>query len=185
MWLGEFLLENFTGDLEYHPRRAALYLGLGVAAPYFWAFSSPKRRFTAIPLAFSLGSLPLVVKEIFLLRKSSEGIILSEQNVYESSNRSNRKGLPSLPCQIAQIVRDFGAGGILLWPLLRYGKALDNSWDSVSSSRIPDQVHGDRCTDAALLPLIPTGVPPAAPVWVISVETGKSGRLMWDGWSLS
>ena len=133
MSVGEFLLENFAGDLEYHPRRAALYLGLGVAAACFWAFSPPESKFTAIPLIFGLGSLTLVVKGIFLLRKSSEGIGLSEQEVSELADRSNRKDLPPLPNQVAQIVQDFGAGGMLLWPLLRYGKGLDNSWDNAPS----------------------------------------------------
>jgi len=71
MSLGEFLLENFAGDLEYHPRRAALYLGLGMTATCFWVFSSLEKRFTPIPLVFALGSLTLVVKGVFLLRKSS------------------------------------------------------------------------------------------------------------------
>ena len=136
MSLGEFLLENFAGDLEYHPRRAALYLGLGVAAACFWVFSSPETRFTAIPLVFALGSLTLVIKGVFLVRKSSEGVGLSEQEVSELSNRSNRKDLPSLPYQVAQIVQDFGAGGMLLWPLLRYGKGLDNSWDNAPSFKV-------------------------------------------------
>jgi hypothetical protein len=136
MSLGEFLLENFAGDLEYHPRRAALYLGLGVSAAFFWVFSSPETRFTAIPLVFALGSLALVVKGIFLLRKSSEGIGLSEQEVSELISRSNRKDFPPLPYQVAQIVQDFGAGGMLLWPLLRYGKGLDNSLDNAPSFKV-------------------------------------------------
>ncbi len=136
MSLGEFLLENFAGDLEYHPRRAALYLGLGMAAACFWVFSSPETRFTPIPLIFALGSLTLVIKGVFLFRKSSEGIGLSEREVSELSNRSNRKDLPSLPYQVAQIVQDFGAGGMLLWPLLRYGKGLDNSWDNAPSFKV-------------------------------------------------
>jgi hypothetical protein len=136
MSIGEFLLENFAGDLEYHPRRAALYLGLGVAAASFWAFSSPETRFTPIPLVFALGSLTLLVKGVFLLRKSSEGIGLSEQKVSALSKSSNRKDLPSLPNQVAQIVQDFGAGGMLLWPLLRYGKGLDASWDNAPSFKV-------------------------------------------------
>jgi hypothetical protein len=134
--LGEFLVENLAGDLEYHPRRAVLYLGLGVAAACFWVFSSPETRFTAIPLVFALGSLTLVVKGVFLSRKSSEGFGLSGQEVSELSNRSNRKDLPSFPYQVAQIVRDFGAGGMLLWPLLRYGKGLGNSWDNAPSLKV-------------------------------------------------
>jgi hypothetical protein len=114
MSIGEFLLENFAGDLEYHPRRAALYLRLGVAAACFWAFSPPETRFTPIALTFALGSLALLIKGVFLLRKSSEDIGLSEQEVSELSNRSNMKDLPSLPYQVAQIVQDFGAGWMLL-----------------------------------------------------------------------
>jgi hypothetical protein len=136
MSLGDFLLENFAGDLEYHPRRAALYLGVGVAAACFWVFSSPETKFTPTPLIFALGSLTLAINGIFLLRKSSEGIGLSEQEVSELSNRTNRKDLPSLPYLLAQIVQDFGAGGLLLWPLLRYGKSLDKSWDNAPSYQV-------------------------------------------------
>jgi hypothetical protein len=136
MSLGEFPLENFAGDLEYHPRRAALYLELSVSPAFFWVFSSPETMFTAIPLVFALGSLTLVVKGVFHLRKSSEGISLSEQEVSELSNQSNSKDLPSLPYQVAQIVQDFGAGGMLLWPLLRYGKGLDNFLDNAPSFKV-------------------------------------------------
>jgi len=136
MSIGEFLLENFAGDLEYHPRRAALYLALGVAAACLWVFSSPKTRFTPIPLIFALGSLTLLTKGVFLLRKSSEGIGLSEQEITELSQQSNRQEFPSLPYQVAQIVEDFGAGSMLLWPLLRYGKGLDNSWDNAPTFKV-------------------------------------------------
>ena len=136
MSIGEFLLENFAGDLEYHPRRAALYLGLGVAAAGFWAFSSPETKFTPMPLICALGSLTLLTKGIFLLRKSSEGIGLTEQQISELSDRSNGKEFPSLPFQVAQIVQDFGAGGMLLWPLLHYGKGLDNSWDNAPTFKV-------------------------------------------------
>src|SRR5438046_1059641 len=55
--LREFFLENFAGDLEYHPRRAMLYLGLAVATMCFWIFSAPEVKFMTIPLIFGLGSL--------------------------------------------------------------------------------------------------------------------------------
>ncbi|PYT92510.1 MAG: hypothetical protein DMG36_14550 [Acidobacteria bacterium] len=35
MTLREFFFENFSGDLEYHPRRAMIYLGLAVASLCF------------------------------------------------------------------------------------------------------------------------------------------------------
>jgi len=50
--LREFFLENFAGDLEYHPRRGVLYLGLAVAALCFWILSAPEAKFSTIPLVF-------------------------------------------------------------------------------------------------------------------------------------
>jgi hypothetical protein len=126
----EFFLENFAGDLEYHPRRAMIYLGLGVAALGFFVFSPSEMKFTATPLVFALGSLTLLLKGIFLLRKSSEGLGLSQQELDSLSDPSNRKSLPSIPNQAAQIVQDFGAGPLLLWPLLNAGKDIDQSWNN-------------------------------------------------------
>jgi hypothetical protein len=71
--LREFLLENLAGDLEYHPRRAILYLALAV---------------------------------------------VTHAELAELSNPFQRKSLPSIPNQAAQIVQDFDAGSLYLWPLL-------------------------------------------------------------------
>jgi hypothetical protein len=106
----EFLMENFAGDLEYHPRRAMLYLSLGIAAACFWKFSPHEARFTAIPLIFVLGSLTLFVKGIFLFRRSSEGLGLSHQELTDLSSPSRRKNLPSITAQAAKVVQDFGTG---------------------------------------------------------------------------
>jgi hypothetical protein len=126
----DFFLENFAGDLEYHPRRALLYLGLGIGAGCFWAFSPYEKRFTAVPLIFALGSLTLFVKGIFLLRKSSEGLGLSHQELTDLSDSSRRKDLPSITSQAAQVLEDFGTGSFLLWPLLNIGKDMDPSWSN-------------------------------------------------------
>jgi hypothetical protein len=133
--LREFFLENFAGDLEYHPRRAVLYLGLAVAAVCFWIFSPPEVKFTTLPLVFVLGSIMLLVKGIFLLRKSSEGLGLTQSELDALSHPSNRKRLPSIPNQAAQIVQDFGVGPLLLWPLLNAGKDIDHSW--INPPRVP------------------------------------------------
>jgi len=133
--LREFFLENFAGDLEYHPRRPVLYLILVVAALCFWIFSAPEIKFTTIPLVFGLGSLSLLLKGIFLLRKSSEGLGLTSSELADLSDASNRKSLPSLPNQAAQIVQDFGVGPLLLWPLLNGGKDIDHSW--INPPRVP------------------------------------------------
>jgi hypothetical protein len=127
--LREFLLENIAGDLEYHPRRAVFYLSLAAASLCLWIFSPSERKFTAVPLVFALGSFTLLLKGIFLLRKSSEGLGLSEQELANLSDLTNRKSLPSIATQAAQIVQDFGTGGLLLWPILNVGKDIDNAWN--------------------------------------------------------
>ncbi len=126
----EFFLENFASDLEYHPRRAAVYVVLAAGAGCFWIFSPAEIKFTAVPLVFALGSLTLLGKGLFLLRPSSEGIGLSDAELTELATTSQRKDLPSIPAQAAQIVQDFGAGGLLLWPLLNLGKDIDQTWSS-------------------------------------------------------
>jgi len=126
----EFFLENFAGDLEYHPRRATLYLSLGSVALCSWVFSAHATKFTVIPLVVVLGSLTLLLKGIFLLRKSSEGLALSPQEIVALSDSSNRKSLPSITAQAAQITQDFGTGAFLLWPLLNVAKDIDQSWSN-------------------------------------------------------
>jgi hypothetical protein len=128
--LREIFLENLAGDLEYHPRRAMIYLSLAIAALCFWIFSSPKAKFSTLPLVFVLGSLALLLKGVFLLRKSSEGLGLTQQEHDQLSDPSNRKSLPSLPNQAAQIIQDFGAGSLLPWPLLNVGQDIDHSWSN-------------------------------------------------------
>jgi len=120
--LREFFFENFAGDLEYHPRRAVLYLGLAVAALCFWIFSPREAKFSALPLVFVLGSVTLFLKGIFLLRKSSEGFGPTPSELADLSDPCNRKTLPSVPNQAAQIVQDFGGGSLLLWPLLKLAR---------------------------------------------------------------
>jgi hypothetical protein len=132
----EFFLQNFAGDLEYHPRRAAIYLLLAVRAAGFWILTLPESKFTTVPLAFALGSLTLLGKGIFLLRRSSEGLGLSHAELAEPATTPKRKSLPPFPEQAAQIVQDFGTGGLLLWPLLGWGKDVDSAWSSPPELRV-------------------------------------------------
>lgn len=122
----EFFLENFAGDLEYHPRRAAVYLLLAAGAACFWIFSPAENKFTTVPLVSALGSLTLLGKGIYLLRPSSEGFGVSDAELATA----RRKSLPSIPAQAAQVVQDFGTGGLLLWPLLAFGVDIDQDWKS-------------------------------------------------------
>lgn len=136
MTIREFFLENFAGDLEYHPRRAVLYLTLGAIAFCSWLFSPKEGKFTVIPLVVVLGSLTLLLKGIFLLRKSSEGLGLSQQEITALFESPKRKSLPSIPAQAAQIAQDFGSGAFLLWPVLNVGKDIDQSWSNPPLFRV-------------------------------------------------
>ena len=127
MSVRDSLLENLGGDLEYHPRRAALYLVIAAATICFWIFSPPEDKYRYVPLVFALGGLALLLKGILLLRKSSEGIGLSEKDISNLSGAYKRKNLPPLPSQAGQILQDFGTGPLLLWPLLKLGSDANNS----------------------------------------------------------
>src|SRR5579859_8148962 len=108
MSLRESLVENFAGDLEYHPRRAVMYLALAIAAGAFWFHCPGDTKFATVPLVFVFGALSLITKGIFLLRRSSEGLGLSQHDFAALSE--NQKHLPSVPAQAAQVLQDFGAG---------------------------------------------------------------------------
>ena len=132
MSIRESIFENFAGDLEHHPRRAAVYLFLAVAAVSFWISTESEDKFTVTPLVFALGSITLALKGVFLLRKSSEGFGSTPFNAAPSSALP-RKTLPNLPTQAAQIVQDFGAGSLLLWPTLNVAREFNASWTSPPS----------------------------------------------------
>ncbi|MGH9733302.1 MAG: hypothetical protein ACRD8A_01770 [Candidatus Acidiferrales bacterium] len=129
MTFRETLLDNFAGDLEDHPRRGFLYLILGTAAMCLWVLTPPPGKLTVIPLILGLGSLTLLLKGLFLFRKSSEGLGLSDRDLAELSDPSHRKELPPIAIQAAQILQDFGTGAFLLWPLLHFGGAINPSWN--------------------------------------------------------
>jgi hypothetical protein len=134
--LRDTFLENFAGDLEYHPRRAVLYLILGAAALCFWIFSPSDTKSTTVPLVFALASLVLLIKGVFLLRKSSEGLGFTQPKLADLSHPSNRKSLPALNQQAAQLLQDFGAGPLLLWPLLNFAKEFDHSSSDLPHFRV-------------------------------------------------
>jgi hypothetical protein len=80
----------------------------------YWVFSPSETRFTVIPLVFALGRLTLLDKGVFLLRNSSEGLGLSEQELAKLSDPAVRKTLPPLPKPLklfrisAQVSYSFG-----------------------------------------------------------------------------
>jgi hypothetical protein len=140
MAIREFVFENLIGDLEYHPKRGLVYLGLGVAALCVWLFEPSDTRFSVIPLVSGVGSLALFLKGIFFLRKTSDGLGdshqglgLSRQSVAQLSRPSPPKTFPSIPALTAQIIQDFGAGGLLAGPLLHTADNVTDSRHNISS----------------------------------------------------
>jgi hypothetical protein len=134
--LREILAENFAGDLEYHPERAAVYLILSVATFCGWIFSPAEQQFTTVPIVFALGSLALLLKGVFLMRRSSEGLGLSEQELAGLCDPSKRKSFPLLVEQASHVVQDFGTGALLFWPLLHMGKDINHAWSDPPLFRI-------------------------------------------------
>jgi len=138
MELREVVFENLIGDLDYHPKRAILYLGLGVGALCVWLFAPSDGKFTVIPLLFGGGSATLLLKGIFLLRKTSAGLILPQKSLGLSPQESVQLSSPlvrstfsSLPILTAQIIQDFGTGVILLGSVLHFCNNLKDSWESL------------------------------------------------------
>jgi hypothetical protein len=62
----------------------------------FLVFPASDDKFTILPLVFALGGLALLLKSVFLLRKSSAGLGLSQHDLAQLSDPSNRKPLPSI-----------------------------------------------------------------------------------------
>jgi hypothetical protein len=117
MTLREFVRDDLDSHLEYHPKRASLYLALAAAALAVWFYSPSDKRLMTVPLVFAFGGTALLLKGVFLLRKSSEGLALTQQELDELSAPSNRKMLPPFPILIARIIQDFGTGALLLGPI--------------------------------------------------------------------
>jgi len=97
-------------------------------ALFSWIASPAQAKFTTVPLVFALGSLTLVFKGVYLLRRSSEGLGLTHTALVAPSGAASLQKVPSVNNQAAQILQDFGAGPLLLTPLLNLGKHIDKSW---------------------------------------------------------
>jgi len=123
MMFRERLFEELAGDLEYHPKRGLVYLAFGAGALCYWIFPPSSTRSDIVPLLFGLGSITLLLKGVLLLRKTSEGLGLTQRELDQLSDPSTRKSLPPIPTMAAQLVQDFGAGALLLGPFLH---ALEN-----------------------------------------------------------
>jgi hypothetical protein len=124
----EKVFEDLAADLEYHPKRGLLYLGLAAVAITFWICLRPENRMLALPLICGLGGTALLLKGVFLLRRSSEGLGLTQQELDRLSAPSHRKVLPPVPILLAQLIQDFGTGSLLLSPVLHTLKNINEAW---------------------------------------------------------
>jgi hypothetical protein len=122
MNLRERFLDEVIGDVEHHPKRGLVYLALGTGALSFWAFGPADDRLAVVPLVFASGGAILVLKGMFLFRKSSEGLapLPSRIDVVAVAAPPTPKTLPPIPALSAQAVQDFGAGGVLIAPILHF-----------------------------------------------------------------
>jgi hypothetical protein len=137
MTFREFFLENFADDLEYHPRRALLYLILGAGSIAYFGFIYYESKATTTSEIFILGGIALMIKGFLLLRKSSEGLGLTLKELADLSISAKQKPLPSLPNQAAQLLQDFGVGPLLISPpLLVVAKDFEHPWSKPVHSSV-------------------------------------------------
>ncbi len=125
MTFRESVLENLAGDLEFHPKRGAIYSALGAVALCYWLLTPSGDRLAVVPYVCGLGGLALLLKATFLFRRTSEGLGLTQMDLARLSDPASRKALPPVSCLVGQLVQDFGAGPLLLGPLLYIAKDVD------------------------------------------------------------
>ena len=118
------VLDELGEDLEYHPRRGFVYLFLA-ACSFTVAFYLTAQA--AARLTFVLGGLALLLKGYLLLKKSSEGLALTQRELDELSER--RRPLPPIALLAARVAQDFGAGVVLATPFLQYVRSKDERWN--------------------------------------------------------
>jgi hypothetical protein len=135
----ENLLEEFGGDLEYHPKRGAVYLVFATAATVPWLLSPLSGAPGTLRFVFVTGGLGLLAKGVFLFRKSSEGLALTALERDQLSDASRRKPLPAVPEMLAQITQDFGIAVGLLSPVL---SGLRNKAANEHHSFVPEFLIG-------------------------------------------
>lgn len=125
MWTKERILEEFAGDLEFNRRRAVVYVVLAAISFLLCWRLHFEGRYSFLREVVGLGGLAFLVKAVFLFRRSSDGF-----GATPSDFVSTVKGQPSQPQprteglrigDIGQILQDFGAGSMLLWPFLALG----------------------------------------------------------------
>ena len=116
MALRQRLLENVAADLEYNPRRGALYLGLGALALAACVLGRGCAEYTFVPSVVALGGLALVIKGLFMFRRQSAGLGTTEESLLGSPGpRVPTTPIPlaadasqrSLPERGGQLMQDF------------------------------------------------------------------------------
>ena len=125
MWTKERILEEIAGDLEYNPRRAAIYGVLAGISFLLWWRLHFGGRYSFLREVVGLGGLAFLVKAVFLFRRSSEGFDATPSDRVSTAKSQTPPLQPRTEglriAAIGQILQDFGAGSMLLWPFLALG----------------------------------------------------------------
>jgi hypothetical protein len=129
------LFENLIGDLEYHPKRALIYVACGLAAVGTAIFARFASQGTLLAYLFGSGGFTLLLKSVFLLRRTSDGLGVSAVTMGlfgEDGVRRNAtvKALPRPALLTGQILQDFGAGAVLLATFLHFGRDVNHPWSN-------------------------------------------------------
>jgi hypothetical protein len=130
----EFFFENLIEDLDYNPKRGALYLGLGGVLLAGWATRRFDSRAEALPLIWALGCAALLLKGVFFLKRTSagltdQGISLRVDDATDAVPLIAPNKEFDLPKLMARLVQDFGSGPLLVGPLLHVSTRLDQAWE--------------------------------------------------------
>jgi hypothetical protein len=133
MSLRQTVVENLIDD--HDRRRGLIYLVLGAAALYIGARVSFEDRLDFVPPVLAFGSAGLLLKGVFLLRKSSKGLGATTPQLSLAEPKSDiaiaqleDPPRPTFGEQFTQLIQDFGTGPLLLGPFLRELRNLDESW---------------------------------------------------------
>jgi Fe2+ transport system protein B len=124
----EEILENLAGDLYFNPRRALIYCVLGALSIAGWFFLRNNPSLSFGPYVLGFGGIAATIKGLLMFRKHTAGFGITETSIQNPDVHKKvfKPTTVSLPHYVAQFVQDFGAGSLLLWPILKiYSNGID------------------------------------------------------------
>jgi hypothetical protein len=115
------VLENLAGDLYYNPRRATIYCVIGLISVACCVFLRNNPELSFGPYVIGFGGVAVTVKGLLMFRKHTAGFGVTETSIHNPDVHQQvfKPTVFGLPHLVAQFVQDFGAGSVLLGPLLK------------------------------------------------------------------